>query len=187
MPGRIADGKTVGATTLGITIILSHVRTLQIPAGGQPDPLGLGQRAALASRSRWTPPLNPRTRTPLGPQDLAAHLPDGADPAGILAPAGDRYSRRSDGHLPAVARHAAVPRAAPGEGARYAGPHLLQVRRHQPGGQPQAQHRRGAGVLQQARGHQAAWPPKPARGSGAARWRWPASCSAWSARSTWCA
>ena len=29
-------------------------------------------------------------------------------------------------------------------------------------------------------------PPRPAPASGAARWRWPRSCSGWSARSTWC-
>ena len=31
-----------------------------------------------------SPPLNPQTRQPLAPQDLAADLPDGADPAGVF-------------------------------------------------------------------------------------------------------
>ena len=65
-------------------------------------------------------------------------------------------SRRGSGHLCAVAAHAAAARGALRKGAQDAGAHLLQIRRRQPRRQPQAQHRRGAGVLQQGRRHQAA-------------------------------
>ena len=44
---------------------------------------------------------------------------------------------------------------------------------------PQAYYNKRAGI--------SGWPPRPAPGSGAARCRSPASCSAWNARSTWCA
>ena len=101
------------------------------------------------------PPLQPADPCAADAAGPAAALSDGTDRAGVLAQAGDRYSGRGHGHLPAVARHAAVPRAAAGEGARHSGAHLLQVRGHQSGGQPQAQYRGGAGVLQQARGHPA--------------------------------
>ena len=46
----------------------------------------------------------------------------------------------------------ALPRAPAREGARYAGPHLLQVRGRQPVGQPQAEHRARPGLLQQGGG-----------------------------------
>ena len=39
------------------------------------------------------PPLNPRTREPLGPQDLLPIFPMELIDAGILAPARNRYSR----------------------------------------------------------------------------------------------
>ena len=66
------------------------------------------------------------------------------------------------------------PRAPPGEGARYAGAHLLQVRGRQPGRQPQAQHRRAAGLLQQAKPASSSSRPRPAPASGARRWPSPA-------------
>ena len=67
-----------------------------------------------------------------------------------------RGSRGSPGHLRAVAAHAAAARGAVRKGAQDAGAHLLQIRRRQSRRQPQAQHRRGAGVLQQGRRHQTA-------------------------------
>ena len=131
------------------------------------------------------PPLHPGTRQADRPGRPGAALPDGADRAGGLGRALDRDSRAGARHLPAVAADAALSRAPPGEGARYAGPHLLQVRRRQPAGQPQAEHRRAAGVLQQAKPASSGSPPRPAPGSGARRWPSPASSSASSARSTW--
>ena len=54
--------------------------------------------------------------------------------------------------LPPVAADTADPRAQAGEGARYPGAHLLQVRGGQPGRIAQAEHRRTAGLLQQDEG-----------------------------------
>ena len=51
--------------------------------------------------------------------------------------------------VPAVAPEPAVSRASSRAGAADARAHLLQVRRREPGRQPQAQHRGRAGVLQQ--------------------------------------
>ena len=84
-----------------------------------------------------------------------AALPDGADPPGGQRRARDRDSGGGARHLSHLAPDAALPRAPPGAGGRDAVAHLLQVRGHQPGRQPQAEHGRGAGLLQQARGPQA--------------------------------
>ena len=70
-----------------------------------------------------------------------AALPDGAHQAGGLDGTGDRDPRAGPGRVRAVPAEPAVPRAPAREGARYAGPHLLQVRGRQPGRQPQAEHR----------------------------------------------
>ena len=85
-----------------------------------------------------------------------AALPDGADPAG-----GQRGSRRSrsprrSSTCTPLAADAALPGAPARAGGRDEVAHLLQVRGRQPAGQPQAEHRRGAGVLQQAGGPHAA-------------------------------
>ena len=83
-----------------------------------------------------------------GARCAGAPLPDGADPPGgehrtvhrdpFAGPRGVR-------HLPAVAPGASrEPRAI----ARHPGPHLLQVRRGQPGRLAQAEHRHPAGLLQ---------------------------------------
>ena len=66
-----------------------------------------------------------------------------------------RHPRRSVRNLSAVAAHTADARAAAGEGARYTGAHLLQVRRRFTGRIAQAQHGCAAGVLQQTGGHEA--------------------------------
>ena len=102
------------------------------------------------------PPLHPGTGQPIGPADLAPLFPmelikqevSTEREIEIPEPVRDVYR--------AVAADAALPRASAGAGARYAGAHLLQVRGRQPGRQPQAQHRRRAGVLQQAGGRDAA-------------------------------
>src|ERR671937_708572 len=80
------------------------------------------------------PPLNPQTKQPAGPQDLAAIFP--------MALIEQEVSS---------APEAAVPRAAPGAGAGDAGAHLLQVRGRLAGRVAQAQHRRAAGLRERAR------------------------------------
>ena len=102
------------------------------------------------------PPLHPGTGQPVGPERPGADLPDGADHAGGQpASAGSTIPEEVRRHLRALAAHAALPRRPAGEGARHAGEDLLQVRGRQPGGQPQAEHRRAAGLLQQAGRRQA--------------------------------
>ena len=108
-------------------------------------------------RSRCRRCCIPGTGKPIGAGRPGAALPDGADRAGSLHRARDRDPRTGARDLPPVAADAAVPRAPPGAGARYPGAHLLQVRRRSaPPGQPQAQHRRAAGLLQQGGRRQAA-------------------------------
>ena len=82
-----------------------------------------------------------------------AAVPDGADHAGGHAGQLRRHPRRSARRLPTVEAVAAVPCPSAGEGARYPGADLLQVRGRQPGRVAQAQHRRAAGVLQPPGGH----------------------------------
>lgn len=112
-----------------------HSEILVQPGGGPSEAAGGGaaSRHAAAARSR-------RSR---------AAVPDVAHPAG-----GEHRARGGDSHararrVPAMARDAALSRSTAREGARHAGAHLLQVRGREPGRQPQAQHRRGPGVLQQ--------------------------------------
>ena len=102
------------------------------------------------------PVLHPGTGQPVGPDDLAPLFPmaiigqEVSTDRLITIPGGGSLG------LPTVAADASVPRAAPGEGARDTGAHLLQVRRRLADGLPQAEHRRRAGVLQQAGGGPAA-------------------------------
>ena len=81
-----------------------------------------------------------------------AALPDGADPPGGERGAGDRDPGGGARHLQPLAPDAALPRAPARAGDRDAVADLLQVRGRQPAGQPQAEHRRRAGLLQQAGG-----------------------------------
>ena len=97
------------------------------------------------------PVLHPGTLQAARPGRSRAALPDGADHAGGVDRARDRDPRAGARRLPAVAAVAAVPRAAAREGAADAGADLLQVRGRVARRQPQAEHRGGAGVLQQAR------------------------------------
>ena len=96
-----------------------------------------------------------------------ADLPDGPDRAGGQHRARDRDSRGGAGGLRALAADAAGPRAPPGKGPRHAGADLLQGRRRQPARQPQAQHGRAAGLLQQEGRASSSWPPRPGPASGA--------------------
>ena len=81
-----------------------------------------------------------------------AAVPDGADRPGSQHRARDRDSRSGARNLSHVAADAALSRSRAREGARHDRAHLLQIRGRQPGRQPQAQHRGGAGLLQQAGG-----------------------------------
>ena len=106
-------------------------------------------------------PVAPFAAAPSGdpPADRAgrprAAVPDGADRPGGLRRARDRDPGAGPRRLPALPAEPAVPRPPPGAGARYPGPHLLQVRGRQPGRQPQAEHRAPAGLLQQGAGRHA--------------------------------
>ena len=99
------------------------------------------------------PPLHPGTMAPAGPEDLDADLPDGAHRAGGQRRARGRDPRGGPRGLPAVAPDAAVPRAAPGARARYAGAHLLQVRGRLARRLAQAEHGRPAGLRERAGRH----------------------------------
>ena len=114
-----------------------------------------------------------------------AALPDGAHRAGGRAERRDRDSRAGARHL-SQWRPTPLYRARRLEkalGTRRA--HLLQIRRREPRRQPQAEHRRRPGVLQQGGGRSASCRPRPAPGNGARRSPSPARCSASKSTSTW--
>ena len=104
---------------------------------------------------RRRPAVPPRAGAPSGhrPADRTrrpgAALPDGAHRAGRQPRPRDRDPRAGPRRLRAVPAEPALPGASAGEGARYPGPHLLQVRGRQPVGQPQAEHGARPGLLQQ--------------------------------------
>ena len=101
------------------------------------------------------PPLHPGTHKPIGPDDLAPLFPMSL----IL----QEVSAEHEIEIPEEVRQIYAqwrpsplyPRAPAGEGARYAGAHLLQVRGREPGRIAQAEHGRAAGLLQQEGRHQA--------------------------------
>ncbi len=88
-----------------------------------------------------SPPLHPGTRPADRPGRPRAALPDGAHRPGGLGRARDRDPRAGPRRLSALPAEPALPRPSARARARYAGPHLLQVRGRQPGRQPQAEHR----------------------------------------------
>ena len=148
-----------------------------------PDPL-VQRRPGPADRRR-PPPLHPGTGQPLGPADLAPLFP--------MALIMQEVSAEPRIEIPDQVRDIyrlwrpspLLPRAPPREGARYPGPHLLQVRGREPGRQPQAEHRRRPGLLQQAGGHAPPHHRDRRRPVGHRALASPAPCSASSARSTW--
>ena len=103
--------------------------------------------------SAATPGLHPGTHQPLGPEDLAPLFPMDLIMQEVSTERYIEIPEQVRNTVPPVPTHAAVPSASPGAGARYAGPHLLQVRGREPGRQSQAEHRTGPGVLQQESGH----------------------------------
>ena len=127
-------------------------RAEQDPVDRRPDPDAVVQRhprPAVATAAAAAPGHDAagRARRP------RAAVPDGADHAGGHAGQLRRHPRRRARRLPAVEAVAAVPRPSPGEGTRYPGADLLQVRGRQPGRLAQAEHGRAAGVLQPSGGH----------------------------------
>ncbi len=120
------------------------------------------------------PPLHPGTHQPIGPDDLAPLFP-----MSLIA---QEVSTERYVEIPDPVRDVyrlwrptpALPRAAAGAGAGPAGRrvHLLQVRGHQPGRQPQAETRPCRRVLQRRGGRGSGSPPRPGPASGAARWRY---------------
>ena len=137
------------------------------------------------------PPLHPGTGQPVGPGRPRAAVPDGAHRPGShrrqrtsTSPARSSTSTSCGGRRP-LFRARRLEKA-----AEHAGPDLLQVRGRLPRRVAQAEHRRPAGVLQLARGHQAAHHRDRRRASGAARWRSPAAqygldCEIWMVRASY--
>ena len=164
-----------GAMASTLKYLLTRVR--------DPDPLG--QPARRPAGPPPPPPASPRHQGAARARGPGADLPHGADRAGGLGRARDRDPRGGARDLQAVAPDAALPRPAPRARARHPGAHLLQVRGRLARRLAQAEHRRRAGLLQQARGRRASSPPRPAPASGARRWRSPAGCSTSSARCSW--
>ena len=118
------------------------------------------------------PALHPGTGAPITVDDLTARSCRRRLVEQELSQrAGDRDPRAGAADLRAVAADAVVPRSPAGARAGHPRADLLQVRGRQPGGQPQAEHRDRAGVLQQAGRHHASSSPRPAPASGARRCR----------------
>ena len=86
------------------------------------------------------PVLHPGHRPADRARRPRAALPDGADQAGRQPGPRDRDPRSGPRRLRALPAEPALSRPPAREGARYARPHLLQVRGRQPVGQPQAEH-----------------------------------------------
>ena len=146
-----------------------------------------GTTSSPTCRSRRRRCCTPAPVQPIGPQDLAPLFPMALIEQEVSQ---ERYIEIPDEvrdiYTP-VAALAAVPRAAAGAGAGYAGAHLLQVRGRQPGRSPQAEHGRRAGLLQQAGGHQAARHRDRRRPVGQRAGVGLRAVRPRSARSTWCA
>ncbi len=135
--------------------------------------------------NRPQPVLHPGTGQPVGPDDLAPLFPmelilqEVSEAPEIAIP---EPVRRDP---PPLAPDAPLPRPSPRAGARDEVADLLQVRGRLPGGEPQAEHRRRAGVLLEAGRPRAPRHRDRGRASGEVPWRWPAGSWASSARSTW--
>ena len=98
------------------------------------------------------PPLHPGTLQPIGPAELAPLFP--------MALIAQEVSQEPRIEIPDAVRDVyrlwrptpLVPRAPARALPRYPGPDLLQIRGREPGRQPQAEHRRPAGLVQQGGG-----------------------------------
>ena len=124
---------------------------------------------------------------PVGPDDLAAALPDGADRAGGL----DRARHRDPGGGPGRSTASGGrPRCfAPGGSSARSIPRRTSTTstRGSPRPARTSPTPRSPRPSTTARPGSASSPPRPGRGSGAPRSRSPASCSGSSARSSWSA
>ena len=131
------------------------------------------------------PPLHPGTGKPIGPDDLAPLFP--------MALIAQEVSAEREIEIPEPVREVyklwrpapLYPRPPAGEGARYAGAHFLQVRGRQPARQPQAEHGRPAGLLQQGGRHQETVDRNRRRPMGLVAGLRRRNCSASRSRSTW--
>ena len=98
------------------------------------------------------PPLSPVTKEPAGPEDLIPLFP--------MELIKQEMSQEQFIDIPDEVREVyklyrpspAAPGVRPGEGSGHACQDILQGRERQPGGQPQAEHRRRPGLLQQEGG-----------------------------------
>ena len=117
------------------------------------------------------PPLHPGTKQPIGPADLAPLFP--------MALIEQEVSQERCIEIPEEVREVyriwrptPLFRARRLEKALDTPAHIYyKYEGAQPGGQPQAEHRRRPGLLQQEGRASSAWPPRPAPASGAAPWR----------------
>ena len=132
------------------------------------------------------PRLHPGTLKPIGPDDLAPLFP-----MGLIM---QEVSTEREIEIPEEVRQIYAQwrpsplysRAPAGEGARYAGADLLQVRRRQPGRLAQAEHRGAAGLLQQAGRRQAPLHGNRRRAVGLRAGHGLRILRTWNARSSWC-
>jgi hypothetical protein len=130
-----------------------HEHADQVPARREPHAAPLVQHHGRPAHAAGAAAA-PGHAAAGGARRPGAAVPDGADPAGGEHRARDRDPRARARGLQAVAAPAAGPRAPAGEGAGHAGEDLLQVRRRLARRQPQAQHRRAAGLVQRPGRHQ---------------------------------
>ena len=131
------------------------------------------------------PPLHPGTKQPVPPEALLAIFPENLvqqemSPerwVEIPEPVRDIY---------ALWRPTPLLRAVRFEKALQTPAHIYyKYEGVSPAGSHKVNTSVRAGLLQQGGRHQAPGHRDRRRASGARRWRWPASCSAWSATSTW--
>jgi hypothetical protein len=113
--------------------------------------LGAGTTSPPTCRARRSPYC---IRAPgnLSGRTISRRFPDGAHPPGGERGRGDRDPGGDPRHLQPLAPDASLPGAATGTGGRHALADLLQVRRRQPRGQPQAERGSRPGALQPAGG-----------------------------------
>ena len=137
-----------------IVVSAHRRRDRQVHAVRGPDPHPLDQPPSRSPR-RSAAASQPGHDAAGGSRRPDAHLPHGSDRPGGLGRSGGGDPRRGARRLPAVAPHAAVPGAAPGGGARYAGAHLLQVRGRVAGRVAQGEQRGAPGLRQQGGRHRA--------------------------------
>ena len=131
-----------------------YERYEKIPSARGPDSRGVVQHPGRSAGSAGSGSASGH-RSAHRPRRPGAPLPDGADRPGSEPGPRDRDSRSGPRRLPGMAAHSALPCHRSGARPRYPGAHLLQVRRREPGGQPQAEHRSRPGLLQQGSGHHA--------------------------------